>query len=574
MQLSTSIPPGFFEHGLIALDLETSAKVMGTIDYFQDRVVLISLSNGERTIVLQPGAWLSELWAALKAPDTVMVAHSADFDLRFLWSLGFEGYPTKIWDTLHTERVLTAGYSELCDLAATAWRHINTVLDKSVRSSFFGHMGDFTEQQITYSAQDAEVLIPIMHSQYAACLAKGLLPTIELENRLVPVIAKMQYTGVAFDEEAWYNLVVQEKADAAVAEQVLQQALQLPTYTLSLFDDSICGINLNNPVKLKAALGKIGINVPDTQADTLWEHWAKHPEAADLLQTVLAYRSHTKGPSFNYAEYIHPLTHRIHTEYKQTGAKTGRLSSVRPNLQNVPTAERYRACFVARHGWVLVKSDAGQQEFRILAELTGDSNLIEVCLTEDVHVTNAMFMFDIDVPTYEQRRTAKNVGFALSYGAQALKIAMMLRIPLAQAETIVQYGQDRFPGVDIWAKQQLEFAQANKYVQTIGGRRRYFQIDPDQPYKIANQARNAPVQGTAADIMKLALVLVDEELRERSFEAQLVLTIHDELVVEAPEREAQDVAGIVVKQMEAAGAYYVKKVPIPADATISRMWKK
>ena len=326
MQLSINIPPGFFEHGLIAVDLETSAKVLGTIDPFQDRVVLISLSNGETTIVLQPGPWLPELWAALRAPDTVMVAQNADFDLRFLWSLGFEGYPTAIWDTMHAERVLTAGYNELCDLAAIAWRHINQVLDKSVRTSFFGHRGEFTEQQLEYSARDAEVLIPIMHSQYAMCQAKGLLPTVELENRLVPVIAKMEYTGVAFDEEAWYNLVVQEKADAAIAEQVLQDALQLSSYTLSLFDDSMRGFNLNNPVKLKAALKGIGINVHNTQADTLWEHWAKHPNDAALLQTVIAYRSHSKGPSFNYGKWVHPLTGRIHTQYSQTGPKTGRLS--------------------------------------------------------------------------------------------------------------------------------------------------------------------------------------------------------------------------------------------------------
>jgi len=413
-----------------------------------------------------------------------------------------------------------------------------------------------------------------MYAQAAAAKANGLMPTIELENRLTPVMAKMEYVGVAFDSQAWYNLVQEESRLADIAEQRVQDMLDLPHYTFSLFDGGKRGINLNNPKALKAALTRIGIGVPNTSADTLWEYWAKNAEAAPILQSVIEYRTHAKGPSFAYTAHINPVTGRIHTAYHQTGAKTGRVRSSNPNLQNVPTDSRYRACFIAQEGWVLVKSDAGQQEFRILGDMTGDEALIAVCLSDDVHTTNAQYMFSVEVPTFDQRRTAKNVGFALSYGAGALKIATMLRIPLTEAEQIVNYGRTRFPGVEPWANAQWQQAVNLGYVTTIGGRRRYFQVDPDEPHTIKNMARNTPIQGTAADIMKLALVLVDKELTNRNYQARLVLTVHDELVVEAPETESQDVAQLVVQKMEEAGSTYVKAVPIPADAVIDKVWRK
>ena len=156
MQLHTEIPPSFFEHSsYLGLDTETSG-----IDPHSDRVLLISLSNGDESIVLEPGPWLEQLWKVL--PEVTMVSHSASFDLRFLWSLGFEGRPGAVWDTYNIERVLTAGTHALCDLGSTAWRRIEVMLDKSMQATFIGHIGAFTDKQLYYSQQDAAVLLPIM----------------------------------------------------------------------------------------------------------------------------------------------------------------------------------------------------------------------------------------------------------------------------------------------------------------------------------------------------------------------------------------------------------------------------
>jgi len=575
LKLSTAIPEGFFDYDLIGLDLETTS-LSGAPDPHRERVLLISLANEVGTIVLTPGDWLPTLWEALKAPGRVMLSHNSSFDLQFLWSLGFEGRPTKIWDTMLAEQVLLAGLPDRADLAATAWRRIDKMLDKAVRATFMRHIGGFSDQQLAYAGEDAEVLIPIFLCQYPLAQAQGLLETIVLENAVAPIIAQMEWDGVGFDVDRWDELKATELENARRENQQVQLALELPTYTYDLFDGGIRGINLNSWQQVLKALHHCGIGVKNTRVETFEKYLATHPEAT-VLRHILAYRSYTKRAGYNYGAYVHSVTGRIHTDYRQLGAVTGRLSSSRPNLQNIPRLPAYRALFIARPGWSLIKSDMAQQEMRILAEASGDSALMQACLEEDVHITIARRMYrEPGMCACDPRRdTAKNSGFAMSYGASAMRVAITGGIPLADAEMIVSFVRNAFPQAMAWGAEQARLAKDIGYVLTLGGRRRNFVPDPTKPDEFwDNQARNAPIQGTAADVMKRGLVNVDAALRDGGYQARLVLTVHDELVVEAPEDECRDVAPIITREFQRAGEYYVKCVPMPVDAVVSPHWKK
>jgi len=574
--LHTSIPDGFFSTNLLAIDTETTCRdISKHADPHSDRTLLISLCNGRESIVLEPDeSWLPQLWAAIKDEDILTIGQNFSFDLQMLWALGFTGIPAKIWDTMLAEQVLLGGLSGAFNLAAIAFRRCDISMEKDTRATFLAHRGEFTENQLHYSRKDAEVLVPILHSQYAECQAKGLLHTAELENAALPAVARMEYEGMGFDTSVWEDTLKQERITAQKLERDVQLALQIPSYQIDLLSGAVHGINLNSHQQVLRALNKLGINVEKTDANTLKMYLAKKPDTK-VLRQLMEYRHVVKCMGYDYPKYINLYTNRIHTSFMQIRAQTGRFSSSKPNLQNIPHTPLYRRCFVARDGWLMVRSDAGQQEMRILAELSGDQNLLDVCRTTDVHLEIGKRMYhDPDMQKDDPRRyLAKNCGFAMSYGAKPKRVALMADISLDDAKQIVDFVVSEFPVAMTWGERQIAQANDLGYVSTIGGRRRNFQRANEDEY-IDNQARNAPVQGTAADVMKRALWQIYLRLLEGEYQAVPVMTIHDEVIVEAPENEADAVANIVVNEMRKAGEYYVKTVPMPADVTIASCWQK
>ena len=574
--ISKEIPSGFFDTKLLALDLETTG-FHGRPDPHRDRVLLVSLCNYKGTaIVLEPGPWMEQLWKALKDDNVTTVIHNASFDLRFLWALGFTGYPAHIWDTLLVERLFHAGLYIPCDLANTAFRHLNITLNKDIRDSFQHYVsGEFSEQQLTYAMQDADVLIPILKNQWDRAKENGLLETAKLENDLVPTVAQMQYIGVGFDLDTWERVKTEAIEQASKHNQTVQKLLNLSSYQLSLLDDSLIGINLNSPLKVKAALNRTGIKVDSTGAEVLKLYLARHPEAV-VLQGLLDYRRYSKHASNKYEAHINPVTGRIHTDYGQNVTVTGRISSSSPNLQNIPVrtelGQRTREAFVAEPGWMLIKADYGQQEMRVLAEMTQDKNLLEVCMYDDIHAANAERIFSPNF-TPDQRRISKNCGFAMAFGASPEKVATTGGVSLSIAERVVDYTHRQFPGVEIWAQQQINKVNSVGYVETIGGRKRYFARMSDNLDEFwDNQIRNMPIQGTAADMMKRAMIYIDQSLSK--MQSRIVLTVHDEVVVESPESEVEDACKIILQEMLRAGEYYVKSVPTVCDTVVAPHWKK
>lgn len=575
------ITPDFFRTTTLGLDLETTSYYGKLPDPNRDAVLLISLSNGKEHLVAEPGEWLSILWKWMEEPETLIIGHNLKFDLKFLWELGCPVYRPHLWDTLIVERILEAGRFSNCDLGATAWRRAYATLNKEIGGTFRRQLGDFTEEQIEYSRNDVKYLLPIMEAQKEGIISWGIESLIDIENRLVPILAEAEHVGICFDQKLWQEVYQDEMKAAKKAEHLFMKDLGISP-TRDLLGGENYPVNLNSPVQVLKVLKSHGISLENTSKGTIEEYLKHHPKNKTLPH-LLTYREHQKRASFNYPQYINPQTGRIHTTYNQCGTATGRMSSNDPNLQNVVSDKRYRRLFRASDDHVLITADYAQQEMRILAEVSGDENLREACTQSDIHLEVARRLFErpnlqkddmIEVSghTVNGRYTAKQAGFAIVYGAKPETISMLFGVPLPIAQRVVKFVGKEFPKIGEWAQSQIQKAQRLGYVETLEGRRRWFEhLDVDTLYKVSNMIRNHPIQGSGADMIKRAIVYFDEKVRK--IPAWLSMVVHDELVVQCGESYKEEVAGLLKEAMIEAGQYYID-IETPVDYEISRTWEK
>jgi DNA polymerase I len=396
----------------------------------------------------------------------------------------------------------------------------------------------------------------------------------DVEMPLVGVLMEMEWEGIAIDGDRFARLTREFRGELSALEQEVYAA-------------SGTDFNLNSTPQLRQVLfeklqlpvlkkGKTG---PSTDADVLEELAAMGHEVPRLL---LEYREIAKLLSTYLEalpEEVHPETGRIHTSFNQIGAATGRLSSTRPNLQNIPVrsarGEGIRRGFVPRPGWRFVVADYSQIELRLLAHLSGDEAFVAAFRAGgDIHRQTAAVIFGVapaDV-TAEMRARAKTINFATIYGQGARSLGRSLGIPFAEAQRFIDEYFERFAGVRAFLDGTVAEARERGYVETIFGRRRYVPELRDPNFNVRafgeRIAANSPIQGSAADLIKVAMVRLAATLRDGR-RARLLLQVHDELVVEAPAAEAAEAAALVRREMEAAA---VLRVPLVADVGIGDNW--
>jgi DNA polymerase I len=413
------------------------------------------------------------------------------------------------------------------------------------------------------------LLAPAMAERVDRSGVRSLLEDVELP--LARVLARMQAAGVAVDV-AYLGELSESMGDRmrALEEEIYVHAGE--------------EFNLNSPPQLRVVLydrlklrpGKRTKTGYSTDADTLEKLRHEHP----IVDALLQYRELSKLKS-TYLDALPPLVGRdgrIHTTFNQVAAATGRLSSVNPNLQNIPirgeTGRQVRKAFVATPGHTLVVADYSQIELRVLAHLSGDRALAEAFASDtDIHAATAGKVFGLppDQVDAELRRRAKVVNYGLAYGMNAFGLATRLGIPPDEAQEFIDAYFAGFPRIREFLDHQVAVASAEGFTATILGRRRYLpELQSPNP-RIRNLGRrmalNAPIQGSAADIMKLAMIRVDAAVD--TMPASMVLTVHDELVFEATENAAEEVAEAARKEMESA---YELSVPLRADVGIGRDW--
>jgi DNA polymerase-1 len=338
-------------------------------------------------------------------------------------------------------------------------------------------------------------------------------------------------------------------------------------------------INIDSHVQLTKALKRLGVPVPDST-----RNWKLQPLAAEypVIAKLLDYRTVQKALT-SYGENIleelkKSKTGRIHANFHQIGAPTGRFACTNPNIQQVPHAIEYRRCFRAPEGRKLVIADYSQIELRILADFTGDQGFVDAFNSgADLHRVTAAQVFNVPLEgvTKEQRDFAKRLNFGVVYGIGAQRFAMMTGLSLTDSEDLLRRYFSTYRQLDAWLREAANRALRERTARTASGRLARFRFDPEdrQAASLAQRnGKNMPIQGSSADILKRALRLLHDKLRDTT--ACIVNIVHDEIVVEADASQAQEIAKTVEDAMCAAGEEYVKKVPVKVETEVSDEWVK
>ena len=414
-------------------------------------------------------------------------------------------------------------------------------------------------------------LCNILEKKIDECNQKKLLEEIEIP--LSNVLARMENLGFAVDKQGIedFGKMLKENIENLKSE---------------IYNSVGREFNINSPKQLGVALFE-DLALPckkktksgySTSADVLESLKNQHP----VVSMVLQYRTLSKLNS-TYCEGLLKVIGddgRIHSSFNQTETRTGRISSTEPNLQNIPVrtelGREMRKFFTAREGWVLVDADYSQIELRVLADISGDKNMIDAFKNnQDIHAITASQVFNmpLDFVTGEMRSRAKAVNFGIVYGIGAYSLAKDIGVTNKEAKNYIESYLKHYSGIDKYMHDVVEMAKDTGYVETVFGRRRYLpELSASNGMTRAfgeRVARNAPIQGTAADIIKIAMIKVDKRLTEENLEARLVLQVHDELIVECPSHESMRVAMILQEEMEKAVSL---SVPLVADSAVGKTW--
>lgn len=522
---------------------------------------------------------------ALTNPQIAKLGHNIKYDLIILRRYGIDVQPV-LHDTILTEWVRDPESRNL-GLKSLAWVRLNMAM-KDITDLIGTGAKQITmarvpiEDAASYAAADVVApmrLLPVLSADVKQHKAEKLLE--ELEIPLVPIIADIEMQGVLLDVPYLKVLAVELSQRLENIEQKI--------YHISGYGK----FNINSLNQLSEVLfGKLGLSTVGMKktktgnfslsVDVLEDMRDQHP----VIPMIMEYRSLSKLKS-TYVEalpaLINPYSGRVHTSYNQTGTSTGRFSSSDPNLQNIPIrtdeGRRIRKAFIAPPGHVLLSADYSQVELRILAHYSGDEALLEAFRAgQDIHASTAAAVYgvSIDKVSFEQRSFAKSVNFGLMYGMGAFRLARDSGLTLAQAESFIRDYFAYFPGVKAYLDNSRRSAAELGYVETLFGRRRYFPALQEKEKTSAvlrqraeREAINMPIQGTAADILKRAMINLHQALRQKNLRARMILQVHDELVLEVPETELPTVAPLVVEVMENA---YELKAPLRAEANVGPNW--
>ena len=557
---------------LFAFDTETTS-----LDYMLARLVGVSFACEPNRAAYVPLAHqypgvpaqldmdevLAKLKPLLENDGKKKLGHNLKYDRNVLLNHGIE-LRGIAYDTMLESYVLNSTASRH-DLDSVALKYIDhhtihyeDIAGKGAKQIGFEEVA--LEQAGPYAAEDADVCLRLHYDLYPAISHQKALHSVleDIEIPLVPVLADMERRGVLID-----------------AEMLLEQSAELDGKMRELEADAHgeAGevFNIGSPKQIQHILfDKLGLPVlsktpkgqPSTAESVLQELAHDYP----LPKVILEYRALSKLKSTytdKLPQQVNATTRRVHTSYHQAVAATGRLSSTDPNLQNIPIrsteGRRIRKAFIAPPSRCLVAADYSQIELRIMAHLSGDENLRGAFEQElDVHRATAgeVFGVSLDDVSDDQRRAAKAINFGLIYGMSAFGLARQLGIERGAAQQYIDLYFERYPGVRAYMDMIRESALDKGYVETVFGRRLYL---PEINARNAQRRRyaertaiNAPMQGTAADIVKRAMIAVDAWIRKKRIAADLIMQVHDELVIEVSEDSADDVASEVVRLMSEA----------------------
>ncbi len=526
---------------------------------------------------------ISALKPVLEDINIHKIGHNIKYDLLVLRRYGISLKPVSM-DTMLAEWLSNPASRNL-GLKNLAWvrlgvemTHIEDLIGKGKTQKSMDEVS--VEDAAPYAAADAEVtfrLAPILMDELDKNGSLKLLN--DIEDPLIPILADMEEAGILVDVPFFKRFADELQQKIADLEMRVYQEAGMPfninsTQQLSrvLFET----LRLAPPDRGK----KTSAGTYSTSADVLETLRGEHP----IVDMILEYRELTKLKSTYIdalPQQVNPATGRIHTSYNQTGSVTGRIASSDPNLQNIPIrtemGKRVREGFIASPDHVLLSVDYSQIELRIVAHMAKDETMLAAFRAgQDIHATTAAAVFNtpLEQVTKEQRRNAKAINFGLIYGMGSFGLSRSTDFTLAEAENFIKTYFAQFPGVKSYLDGIRREAAQKGYVETLLGRRRYFpnlagQTNMNLRQREEREAINAPIQGTAADIIKKAMLRIPDALAAKKLNAKMLLQVHDELLLECPKSQLDETVKLVQSEMENA---YQLSIPLETEARVGENW--
>lgn len=505
--------------------------------------------------------------------DVLWVGQNLKYDLTML---KWYGYSVKgqLYDTMLAHYVIEPEGKRGMDMLSAKYLgyqpvSIETLIGKKGKGQLT--MRDVPVEQVKeYAAEDADITLQLKQA-FDPLLEQEDVKHIfnDIENKLVPILVDVEYEGVGIDIPFLQEYSKELERDIRQAEEsvYLQAGLKFNLGSPKQLGEVLFDKMQLNPGAKKTKTGQYA-----TGEDVLQKLRAQH----EIVDSILAYRELTKLKS-TYVDalplMLNPKTGRVHTSFNQAVAVTGRLSSNNPNLQNIPIrtarGREIRKAFIARPGWQLISADYSQIELRIIAAISGESNMIQAFRDKkDIHTATAAGVYGVTEKevTFEMRRAAKAVNFGIIYGQSAFGLAESLSISRTEAKTIIDNYFIQYPAIKRYMDASINFAKEHGYVKTLKGRKRWLRdiYSANQTVRgyAERNAINMPIQGTAADMIKLAMIAVQKKLKASNLRTRMILQVHDELVFDVPEDEIAIVKPLIQEAMENA-------MPLPHDVPIS-----
>ena len=585
---------------VLGVDTETEG-----FDFTCKKLIMFQIGDKDRQYVIDTrDVEIEPLREVLESNKIVKVLHNAKFDYKFIkkWAgISME----EMYDTFLAERVINCGKQDYgYSLSRCVERYLGHTLDKETRNKFIGLKGQpFTVDQIQYGANDVVHLLDIRQKQLIKIHSLELYNVARLENAVVKVFAEIEYEGLDIDKDKWTAMAEQNvklayeqelKLDDIVLAHPLLQHYRVPVQVdmfAAMDEVRKTHIKWSSPLQILELFQNLVPDLEDVNGKKLNKHRYKHP----LIDEYIRYKERTKLANaygtkfFNYVN----CDGRVHTNFSQI-LDTGRVSSSKPNMQQIPSDNTFRNCFIAPTGWLFVSSDYSSQELNVIAYGSQDPVWLEALEKGlDLHGVCADLVFEdkwrsADADAKKKLRTQiKAINFGLAYGMGPFKLADTLQISKAEAEDLIEKYFTEFPNIRDFLTKLGTFGTRNGYITTFAPfkRRRWFdtwfpKIWDDRSKmqefgSIERASKNTPIQGSSADMTKLALIYIHREIQKSwNNNVKIVMTVHDQIDTICKAEVAEAWASKMTELMEKAAKIIIPNGLLKADTNISETWEK
>ncbi len=599
----------------LQVDTETTG-----LSFVDDTLLTIQVGTSEHQFVFdvrqKPELPLVKLLMESRASKKIL--HNVSFDYKFLKAYGMT--LANVHDTMVIEKALTNGKDTVqgfYSLAGLLNRYLNIQMDKTQQTTFIDHVGEFTTEQIIYAAKDVEYLHQLRDMQWADADKQGLEQCCKLENAAVLAFSDIEYNGMLVDVDRWQKLAEDKLEEATALKAALNKLIldddkfsefKPPAFQTDIFATeevarlASVDINWSSPHQTTPIIQRL---IPDLESSDTKILQAKHMKAHPLIPMFVEFKEkYKKATAFGpkWLEKYVDSDGKVHTSFTQI-IRTGRVSSSKPNMQQIPADNDYRNCFIAPEGWSYVSSDFSSQELCIIAHASQDPVWLDALQNgQDLHSVCADLVYGqewadaaepdcpymerkakCDCPGHKKLRTAvKGINFGLAYGMGPHKLSDTLDIPIEEAEELINKYFKVFPSIKSFLDKNGRFGKKHGYIRTMApyNRIRKFPLwagkatEPRDMGAIDRMSRNTPIQGAAGDMTKEAMIRIRQLIHDKRDEIQMVMAVHDQLDFIVRDDLIDKYSAMITEQMELAGKTIVTSGLLKSDTTTCKVWEK